>query len=246
MDKKPIIGITCPWSEETWGATVDGGGYNYAGRAYISAIYRAGGIPVLIPPVFETESLTQDAENIINLVDGIYFTGGGNVKRPPSSVLKTLYEQQPVRSVWEEELIKLAYKNDMPALGVCRGHQMIAVALGGKMDTVRKEEHKQSTPMSQGSHNVKVEKGSLLYNLIGEESWFVNSLHVERVEELPSGFISAAVADDGGVEAISATDKLFFMGTQFHPELMPDDEKSKKIFSGFITAAKKYKEYIKS
>ena len=245
MDKKPVIGVTCPRSEETWGST-EAGGYNYAGCAYVDAIYRAGGIPVLIPPVFETESLNRDAENILRIVDGIYFTGGGDVKRPPSSELKSLYEQQPVRSVWEETLIKFAYKIDMPVLGVCRGHQMIAVALGGEMDTVRREEHKQSLPMSQGSHNVIVEKGTLLYDLIGEEKWFVNSLHVERVKELPTGFINAAVADDGGVEAIAATGKLFFMGTQFHPELMPDDEKSNKIFTGFIAAAKKYKEYMKN
>lgn len=241
-DKRPVIGITCPWSEETWGETVEGGGYDYVGRAYVSAVYRAGGIPLLISPIFAEGDINKEAQMIINSVDGFYFTGGGNGRRPASVALPTLFDQQPARSAWEAELVRLAYKNDMPSLGVCRGHQMMGVVLGGSMDTVRRPEHKQSVPSHQGIHNINISKDSFLFDITGKESWFVNSIHVESVGSLPPAFEASATAEDGTIEAISAKNKLFFMGTQFHPELMPEDENSKKIFSRFISAAKTYKE----
>jgi len=237
---KPIIGITCPWSEETWGPTTAGGGYDYVGRAYVSAIYRAGGLPLLISSVPQTEDAEKDAESILELVDGLYFTGGGNGRRPSSVALPTLFDQQPARSVWESLLIKKAYENDMPTIGACRGHQMMAVVLGGEMDAVRMPEHKQDIPTDQGIHDINIAQNSLLERIIGSRKWNVNSIHVERVKSVPMGFVVAAQTDDGTIEAFSATNKAFFLGTQFHPELMPEDERSQKIFSAFIQAADMY------
>lgn len=235
---KPIIGITCPWSEETWGPTTAGGGYDYVGRAYVSAIYRAGAIPILISPIFED----NDIDRIIDMVDGLYFTGGGNGRIHTPGKLPTLLEQQPVRSKWESELIKIAYGKNMPMLGVCRGHQMISVILGGAMDTVRMLEHKQDVPPDIGIHDVEIQQGTLLEKLIGKESWHVNSIHVERVKDLPPEFTVCATAEDGSIEAICALNKDFVLSTQFHPELMPQDIRSQKIFSGFVKAAGNYRE----
>ncbi len=237
---KPIIGITCPWSEETWGATTAGGGYDYVGRAYVSAIYRAGGLPILISSVPQTEDAEKDANSILELVDGLYFTGGGNCRRPSSAALATLFDQQPARSAWESLLIKKAYENDVPTIGACRGHQMMTVVLGGEMDTVRMPEHKQDIPTDQGVHDINIAKGSLLEDIIGSQKWHVNSIHVERVKKVPTGFIVAAQTEDGTIEAFSATGKAFFLGTQFHPELMHEDERSQKIFTAFIQAANRY------
>ncbi|MBO7289073.1 MAG: gamma-glutamyl-gamma-aminobutyrate hydrolase family protein [Clostridia bacterium] len=235
---KPIIGITCPWSEETWGETIGNGGFDYAGRAYSDAIYAAGGIPFLIPVVVNHEDIEKHAAEIFDVIDGLYFTGGGNVRPRKENILPTLYNQQPIRSVWEDYIMKIAYKNNIPTLGVCRGYQMMAVALGGSMDTVRMLEHKQTIPYNQGIHNVVITPDSLLKKMVGSEPWLVNSIHVERVGKLPKGFVVSAVAEDGSIEAIEATDKKFFMGTQFHPELMSDDARAKEIFKAMIDAAK--------
>ncbi len=231
---KPIIGITCPWSEETWGKTVDGEGFDYAGRAYSAAIIEAGGMPVLIPVYNDEATMNAHAEEVLSLVDALYFTGGGNRKSGLTPALLTLFEQQPSRSRWESVLIKKAYERDLPCLGVCRGHQMMALLLGGTMDTERFPHHKQTEPSDQGSHNIAIATESKLAKILGNEDWFVNSIHVERVKSLPDGFITSAIADDGTIEAIESTEKTFFMSTQFHPELMPQDERSKKLFRAFV------------
>lgn len=234
--KKPVIGITCPWSEETWGETIGNGGYDYAGRAYSNAIYAAGGTPLLIPVVERCEDIEAHAAQIFDIVDGLYFSGGGNGK--PRKDIPTLYNQQPARSAWEDRLMKLAYEKNIPTLGVCRGYQMMAVALGGEMDTVRMPEHKQTVPYNQGIHNVTITAGSLMEKMVGSEKWFVNSIHVERVRNLPKNFVASAIAEDGCIEAIEATDKIFFMGTQFHPELMCNDARAKEIFKTMIASIK--------
>ena len=235
---KPIIGITCPWSEETWGETIGNGGFDYAGRAYSNAIYAAGGIPLLIPVVENREDIKEHAAEIFDIVDGLYFSGGGNGKPRKGNALPTLYNQQPVRSLWEDYLMMLAYEKDIPTLGVCRGYQMMAAALGGAMDTVRMPEHKQTIPYNRGIHNVVITPDSLMEKIVGSDMWFVNSIHVERIGTLPEGFVVSATAEDGSIEAIEATDKTFFMGTQFHPELMRDDERAGEIFKTMINAAK--------
>ncbi len=235
---KPTIGITCPWSEETWGETIGNGGFDYSGRAYSDAIYNAGGTPLLIPVVEKHEDIEKHAAEIFDIVDGLYFSGGGNGRPRKENILPTLYNQQPVRSAWEDYIMKLAYEKNIPTLGVCRGYQMMAVALGGAMDTIRMPEHKQTVPYNQGIHNVVIAPDSFMAKMVGSEPWFVNSIHVERVCKLPKGFVASAIAEDGSIEAIEATDKTFFMGTQFHPELMRDDARAKEIFKVMIAAAK--------
>lgn len=233
---KPVIGITCPWSSETWGPGEQGRSYDYAGRDYSAAIYRAGGIPLLIPAIAEEADLEAHAKRLLQTVDGLYFSGGGD-RRGTRNVqeIPTLYNQQPTRSQWEDTLLKLAYEQDIPCFGVCRGYQMMAVAFGGAMDTHRLPEHKQTIPAHLGIHHVQ--PASLLAEFVGSEPWFVNSLHVERVRDVPEGFVVAAKAGDGSIEAIAAAGKRFFLGTQFHPELMPEDPRSQAIFRGFIAAA---------
>ena len=231
---KPVIGITCPWSSETWGPNAKGGTYDYAGRTYSEAVYRAGGVPLLIPALLGDTDPEEHATQILDLVDGLYFTGGGDRTLQSPQPLP-LYEQQPSRSSWEAALMKLAYERNVPCLGACRGYQMMAVVFGGAMDPVRWPEHKQTIPYHMGIHDV-IPQG-LLADLVGSESWCVNSIHVERVMTIPEGFSEAARTGDNTLEAIYADHKDFFLGTQFHPELMPEDPRSQIIFNQFIKAA---------
>lgn len=234
---RPVIGITCAWSDETWGTEPGKYNYDYVGRDYVQAIYRAGGMPFLIPPIAKGEDMEEYIEALIKRLDGVYFSGGGNGRRSSGSIIPTLYEQQKTRSIWEDALMKAVYQKDIPVLGVCRGHQMMAVALGGKMDTVRMPYHLQTTPANQVCHSVKVAENSLLAKAVGTQDWLVNSLHVERVMTVPEGFIASARADDGSIEAIESLEKTFFMGTQFHPELMPEDVRAQSILRAFVAAA---------
>ena len=76
---KPFIGITCPWSDETWGDTVSD--YDYVGRDYVRAIEEAGGIPILIPAIVQGEQIQPRIQELFCVLQGLYFTGGGNVRK---------------------------------------------------------------------------------------------------------------------------------------------------------------------
>lgn len=121
---KPKIGVTTAWSVETWGDSIESRGYNYVGRTYIEAIISTGGIPVLIPQVEHS-----DIDDILNTVDGLLFTGGGDAKKFSKNDLPNLREQQPTRYDFEAKLLKSAKEAKKPILGICRGFQMIIEVL---------------------------------------------------------------------------------------------------------------------
>jgi len=87
---------------------------------------------------------------------------------------------------------------------------------------------------------VKIAEGSLLGKLVGTEDWFVNSIHTQKVEMAPPGFVISARTEDGSVEAVESTEKAFFLSTQFHPELMIYDERGKQVLRAFVEAAEAY------
>lgn len=243
---KPIIGITSAWSAETilcetpCGTSVKY--YNYTEEGCSDAIYQAGGIPFLIPAVKESvASLEECAEEVLKKVDALYFSGGaGGGSCKLRGEYKDLYAQQPVRSAWEDVLLKKAYEVDLPVFGTCRGHQMITVALGGELDKVTYMSHRQTEPGHEGSHTVNIVKNSLLERIVGSEPWLVNSFHTQKVEVPAPGFIVCAQMDDGSVEAVESTEKTFFLGTQFHPEMMIYDERAKVLLKAFVKAATEY------
>lgn len=232
---KPIIGITTAWSVETWGDSIESRGYNYVGRTYIEAVINAGGIPVLIPQ-FEH----MDIKDIIENVDGLLFTGGGDAKRFSKENLPGLREQQPLRYDFEAELIKAAKDSKKPILGICRGFQMLIEVFGGTLSDEVIEGHKQKDPNGGVPwHKVNLSEGSFLYNIIGSKQWDVNSFHIQRVDMVPCLFKAAAIAEDGVIEAIECMDDMFILGTQFHPEeLLWSDEKASLIFKKFIEVCK--------
>ena len=235
---KPIIGVTCAWSPESKLHEADKEFY-YIHCGYSGAIIRAGGIPVLMsPPQAEEVDLEAYADDMLEKMDALYFSGGVGSKWVGQKL--PLYDQQPVRSAWEDVLLKKAYERDIPVLGVCRGHQTITVALGGSLDKDFYPPHRQEQPYHEGHHTVKIAEGSLLGKLVGTEDWFVNSIHTQKVEMAPPGFVISARTEDGSVEAVESTEKAFFLSTQFHPELMIYDERGKQVLRAFVEAAEAY------
>lgn len=238
---KPVIGITCAWSVETWGDSLEGGGYYYVGRPYVEVISRYGGIPLLITPEYE-EDINELINTILDKVQGLLFSGGGDARRFSSGQLPTLKEQQPKRYYFESQLLKAAWERKIPVIGICRGHQMIAEVFGGSIAKETVDGHKQNLPGYEPWHEIIVEKESKIYTIIGKEKWAVNSFHKQVIGKIPTGFKVVMKTSENIIEGIEACEHPFFMGFQFHPEeLALKDETAQLIFKKFIDEAKKYK-----
>ncbi len=236
--KKPVIGVTCPWSVETWEEREDGG-YYYVGQPYVEAVAKYGGVPILLAPEYSKETLDDYIENLLDLVDGILFSGGGDVKKKYPDGLPNLRDQQPHRYDFDAALLKGAYDRKIPILGICRGFQMILEVFGSSLSDELVEGHKQNISGSLPWHGVDINEDSDLYDVLKISDWKVNSFHVQQAGQTPKGFIVSAKAKDGVVEAIEAEDYPFLVGYQFHPEeLSRTDDKAGDLFRWFINATK--------
>lgn len=242
---RPVIGISAAWSYETWpkeekekGAFIPN--FIYVGNDYVNAIYELGGIPLLISPPVHKKLSEKDVVQIFSRIDGLLLSGGGDIGiNSGGSYVPYLKDQQNKRYEFESILIEKAWEYDIPTIGICRGHQMIAEVLGGTITD-------KPIPNHSGLDGIKswntltIHSNTKLSEIIGTENWQVNSYHTQAVSKLPSSFVVSAIsASDNIVEAIEALDRKFFLGVQFHPEkLISKDEKSNKLLSYFIEKAK--------
>lgn len=193
------------------------------GQSDINAVRNAGGLPVLIPVADSTEDIAEQLENI----DALYIPGGPDINT-------LLFGEEPIQSmggsrrsddIFETEAVRRAAEKKLPILGICRGEQIINVALGG---TVYQDipaqypnalRHRQPDPGREMTHSVKVEKGTQLYSLCQSERIEVNTFHHQSVKELGRGMKVSATAPDGIIEAIESGDGRI-IGVQWHPELL--------------------------
>ena len=229
----PLIGITCSVDEQADRFQLN--------AAYLEAVEAAGGVPVLLAGGRAT------AQEVLSRVDGVLFTGG--VDLDPSyfgeSPLPALGEVSPRRDSFEVELCRAAYHAQVPALGICRGCQLMAVALGGDVyqdlpsQLPLAMQHVQRAPRGHRSHLVAVTPGSGLAAATGIESLRVNSFHHQAVRRLPQGAAVCAVAPDGVIEAFEDRSHPFWLGVQWHPEgLWRDDATALALFRSLVNAAK--------
>ena len=191
-------------------------------RVYCDQIVRAGGVPVVLPPV-------DDAEVLINMlegIDGLVLTGGADYNplwygEQPEKELHTI---NSTRDLPELLLTRLAFNRQIPILGICRGVQTMAIALGGNLvqDLKTPLKHSQDAPRSEATHSVTITEGSTLYSLYGQET-FVNSFHHQAVKDCGSHLHVVATAPDGVIEAVESTEHKALMGVQWHPEWMGDE-----------------------
>jgi putative glutamine amidotransferase len=241
---RPVIGLSSALSAETRGYTSDNGGFEYVGTPYNWSIYKCGGVPImLVPPIEDEEYINERlAENLLNRVNGLVLTGGGEARRFTPYGMTKLSQQQPLRYKFETLLIKEAWHRNMPVLAICRGYQTVTEVLGGTIKEQLTGRHRQNLPGTDTWHSIDIINGTKLHRLTGVDWWDVNSFHYQVVENPPDGFTVSAVSEDGVIEAIEADDRLFFIGVQFHPEmLLPVDPIAKRLFAGFIEAASSYK-----
>ena len=204
---------------------------------YVRAVERAGGRALLVPPSRDGVEETLDA------LDGLIFSGGADLA-------PALYGQEahaktddafPLRDDAELALLRAALERDLPVLAICRGSQVLNVALGGDLvqhlpDVVGDEKHK-LTPGSYADHEVAIEEGSKLGSLLGRRVP-VKSHHHQGYDRLGEGLRVSARADDGTVEALEDPSRRFAVGVLWHPEAGEDA----RLFEALVAEAARYRE----
>lgn len=250
---RPVIGIVTNFADQD--VTIR--------EVFHKQVIDAGGTPLLIPPTTETQVIV----NILNRIDGLLLTGGADVN--------PLWEgEEPIRNMGSinnkrdlSELLttRLAYNRQIPIFAVCRGLQVLAIALGGKVQqhiydpyiveeteekklarmksvtTLRpaKLKHDQSASFNEPTHSIKIAPDSVLYSIYKQEKIFVNSFHHQAVSMPGKRFKVTAYAPDGVIECMESAEFKPIMGVQWHPEWLEED--GQKLFKWFVNEADSFR-----
>jgi putative glutamine amidotransferase len=227
--RPPLIGISAYSEVARWGLWDMPA--SLIPQNYADNVAAAGGIPVLLPPV-------PGIENAVSRLDGLIISGGPDIEPgrygQQAGPLTTIV--RPERDGAEIALFRAARATGAPVLGICRGMQLMNVALGGTLfqhlpDAVGHEGHS-PTPGTMAEHKVTVARSGLLAAILGEGAHLVPTHHHQGIERLGDGLVATAWAEDGTVEALEL-DGVFAIGVQWHPETGNDPA----IFRALIDAA---------
>jgi putative glutamine amidotransferase len=230
-DSRPVIGICTALARAQWGAWRDRDAALLA-YSYITAIQRAGGLAVMIPP---DGHLADAPDEMLDLLDGLILAGGNDIDpafygADPHPETRHIV---PERDRSELALARRAIERDMPLLGICRGMQLINVAFGGTLrqhlpDELGHEEHRRTLgSFEDADHDVRLTAGSLAARAAGEEIHATKSHHHQGVAKIGVGLEVTGISMlDDLPEAIEAPDRRFVLGVQWHPEA---DERSRIV-----------------
>lgn len=233
----PVIGITTYREQARWGVWDEPADVLHA--AYADIVAACGGAPVLLPP-----AAPEYAATVLGRVDGLVVAGGADVD--PAAYGQSPHPSaggwRPERDAWELALIDAAREREVPLLGVCRGMQLLAVAVEGTLeqhlpDVVGHEEHSPGGP-AFGHVAVEVAPGSRTAALVGG-SLTVTCHHHQSVRSHP-GLEAVARAGDGTVEAVEAPGDWFCVGVQWHPETAADVG----LVAGLVAAAAAHRDAV--
>jgi len=234
---KPLIGITTN-QFLTEGGIMAGTKRQFVSDAYIQAVLSAGGVPVLLPIIGEQAVIVEQ----LAVVDGLLLSGGGDIQPQlfDEEPVRELGKVLPERDTHELELVRLALASGKPVLGICRGCQLLNVALGGSVKQHLAEatlQHDQQSPGDYAGHNVVLKNGSRLAGLWGN-TVMTNSFHHQAINKVGPGLRITARAKDGVVEAIEHETAAFGVGVQWHPELMITKYPAMlNLFTAFVNTA---------
>jgi putative glutamine amidotransferase len=237
---RPVIGIPC-YAAERAGNNRPIFGNN---RSYVQAVLRAGGAPILLPPVEDEDVLAALRPRL----DGLLLSGGGDLD-PTYYGAQALPETDVpdrARDYTEVQLTRWALKDELPILGICRGMQVINVVLGGTLvqDIPLQRPDAAShnyapRPGDTIAHHLRVHADSRFAAIVGTAHPAANSFHHQALEKLGAGVETVAWAEDGLAEAIEAPEYPFVVAVQYHPEALdPADVPSQRLFSAFVEACR--------
>ena len=244
-DARPVIGITGNFED----------GQLRLGRGYYDSIVAAGGVPLVIPPVADTDVII----NSLSRIDGLLLSGGGDVNplwtgEEPSPLLHGINRE---RDLPELLITRLAFNRQLPILGICRGIQVLATALGGKVaqdlsevksekpevksekPEVKSVKHSQDADRSEPTHSVTIGRGTILSQIYDAPKLFVNSFHHQAVSDGGPRLRATAVAADGIIEAVESSEYKSILGVQWHPECLAEGA---PLFQWLISRAKAWRQ----
>ncbi len=239
QNHKPIVAITCSQVEGAARLPED----------YFRAIEKAGGLPVIVPAISTFENL----EKLCELADAILFSGGVDVDplQYGEEPTRELGEITPERDFTEVNLCQMFYKNKKPIFGICRGIQLINVALGGTLyqdinQIPKVLKHSQQAPTWHGTHRVFIEEDSWLFQVFKTKEMLVNSFHHQAIKAVAPVLRVVAKASDGIVEAVESKDvNHFVVGVQWHPERMfQRNEEQFRLFEAFVEKVREFKKEV--
>ncbi len=232
-DRLPVIGITGNYDDLTCKLS----------QGYYKSVVAAGGVPVIIPPIADTDTII----NTLSRIDGLILSGGGDFNplwtgEEPSVKLGGVNKE---RDLPELLITRLAYNRQIPMLGICRGIQTLAIALGGEVDqdisdkaTVK---HSQDADRSEPTHSVRIERDSILDHIYASypRPLHVNSFHHQAVKAPGDKLRVVAKATDGITEAIESTEFKSVLGVQWHPECLAS---GLPLFQWLVSEASAYRQ----
>lgn len=230
-NRRAVVGICAAVERVSWGVW-DGYEVTLAPRAYVKAVQRAGGIAIVLPP---DEAAVEDPDLLLGRVDALMLAGGADID--PSSYGAEPHPETrgtwPDRDAFELALARRALERDLPVLGICRGMQLLNVALGGTLvqhlpEALGNEAHR-TVAGTFSKHHIRLDPESLACTAAGVEGFVVWSHHHQGVDQLGEGLrVSGWSAEDDLPEAIELPGKRFALGVIWHPE---EDEDSQLIAS---------------
>lgn len=243
---RPIIGITCSMEYRAEGRKYPTSqAFDYINRSYYEAVERSGGVAIVLPDSRRREVVDKYS----SMIDGLLVSGGNDVdpvfygERKTSKNLNITRE----RDIFEIALVRKAKTKKIPLLAICRGMQLVNVALGGSLYQDFTFEKKFLDHTLEGSaiykkkHPVIIDQRSELFKIIRKKRILVNTSHHQMVKRVAPKFVATAWSEkDGVVEAIESKDEHCLLCVQWHPELMKD-KSSKALFDSLIQSARKYK-----
>ena len=235
---RPIIGITSqPKQAISASGNLDS---HVIGHTYTDGVLRAGGIPVILPPV-----ANEDVATLVDRLDGIVFTGGGDMDpgRYGEETHPEVRKVNAVRDGFELLLVHEAKERRLPVLAICRGLQVVNVALGGTLiqdipSVIGSIDHGVRGDAVYEAHQpITIEANSKISKAVRTTELMVNSIHHQAVKDLAPGFRAVAWAGDGVIEGIQYEDDEWpLLAVQWHPEFLGDncDEASHLLFEAFV------------
>jgi putative glutamine amidotransferase len=233
---RPVIGITTYAEKATWAGWTEAAAFTPL--TYVRAVEHAGGRPLLVPP-------GDDAlEETLEALDGIIFSGGGDLD--PATYGADPHPETggvvPERDRGELELLQAALARDMPVLAICRGSQVLNVALGGDLvqhlpEEVGHDEHRLPPGIvAMADHDVTLREGTKVEAILGDRAP-VKSSHHQGFGRLGEGLREAAHAEDGTIEALEDPERRFALGVLWHPEEGEDFA----LFKALVDEAREYR-----
>jgi putative glutamine amidotransferase len=236
----PLIGILPGFSPPDLCRKISpAGSINFVDLNYIGSIEDGGGVPCIIPYISNQEMISRYCE----MLDGLMLIGGADVaaERYGQEPLPSEFAPTPERDEFEISFLHVFKETGKPVFGICRGIQLLNVALGGTLiqdipSMLNRVHHMQGVGSQEIAHEVRIDSDSLVARLLGPEDIEVNSFHHQCVDRLGDGLCAVGLSEEGIIEVVEHQTHPFMLAVQWHPERMRNNDRQLNLFKGFVKA----------